>query len=54
MCGHAYTENKRLTELNIFIVPLLTEPDFGIMLYSFCHGFKRHQVGLTPFSPLFS
>lgn len=54
MCGHAYAENKKLTELNIFIVPLLTEPDFGIMLYSFCHGSERHQVELTPFSLLSS
>lgn len=49
-----HTENKRLAELDIFIVPLLTEPNFGVMLYSFCQGFKRHQVGLAPFSLLFS
>ena len=49
-----HTESKRLAELDIFIVPLLTEPNFGKMLYSFCHGFKRHQVALAPFSLLFS
>lgn len=54
VCVDVHTESKRLAELDIFIVPLLTEPNFGKMLYSFCHSFKRHQVALVPFSLLFS
>lgn len=43
MCVYIYThtQTKRLAKLDIFIVPLLTTPNFGIVLYSFCHGFKR-------------
>lgn len=43
VCVRVYTKKKKLVELDIFIVPLLTTPNFGIMLYLVCHGFEMFR-----------